>query len=120
MSNDQSGQKSKDNSPRRREGIGRRDLWLSGTSLVAAAAVSGTALPGSAEAQEVLPFPPMPSGSTANRTMNSDQPLATSPNVSCDDWDYPWRNNGLVSFRRGGVAPLDQLLDARAAVVCRD
>ena len=26
-------------------------------------------LPGSAEAQEVLPFPPKPSGSTANRTM---------------------------------------------------
>ena len=30
---------------------------------------SGTVLPGSAEAQEVLPFPPTPSGSTANRTM---------------------------------------------------
>ena len=33
------------------------------------AAASGTVLPGAAEAQEVLPFPPKPSGSTASRTM---------------------------------------------------
>ena len=66
MSNDQN---PKDSSWRRREGIKRRDLLLSGTSLVAAAAVSGTVLPSSAQAQEVLPFPPKPSGSTAGRTM---------------------------------------------------
>ena len=66
MSNDQN---PKDSSSHRREGIKRRDLLLSGTSLVAAAAVSGTVLPSSAQAQEVLPFPPKPSGSTANRTM---------------------------------------------------
>ena len=76
MSNDQSDQNPKDNAPLQREGIKRRDLLLSGTPLIAAAAVSGTVLPRSAEAQEVLPFPPTPSGSTANRTM---QELIYSP-----------------------------------------
>ena len=58
-----------DNAPRRGAGIKRRDLLLGGTSLVTAAAVSGAVLPDSAQAQEVLPFPPKPSGSLANRTM---------------------------------------------------
>ena len=67
MSDDQ---KPKNGSSPRREGIKRRDLLLSGTSLLAVGAVSKTVLTGSAaEAQEVLPFSPKPSGSTANRTM---------------------------------------------------
>ncbi len=69
MSNDQSDQKPQGKSLQGREGIKRRDLLLSGTSLIAAAAASGAILPGSAEAQEVLPFPPTPSASIAGRTM---------------------------------------------------
>ena len=66
--NDPSDQKPQGNSSQPREGIKRRDLLLGGTSLIAAAAASGTVLPGSAQAQEVLPCsPPKPSGSTANR-----------------------------------------------------
>ncbi len=66
MSEDRSDQKPQGN-PLPRDGIKRRDLLLGGTSLIAAAAASSTVLP--AEAQEVLPFPSNPSGSTANRTM---------------------------------------------------
>ena len=69
MSDDRSDQKPENNSPTTRDGIKRRELLLGGTSLIAAAAASRTVLPGAAEAQEVLPFPPKPSGSTANRTM---------------------------------------------------
>jgi arylsulfatase len=69
MSDDRSDQKPQDKSSKPREGVKRRDLLLGSTSLVAAAAASGTLLPSSAEAQEVLPFPPRPSGSTANPTM---------------------------------------------------
>jgi arylsulfatase A-like enzyme len=79
MSNERSDQKSQGNSPQRRTGIKRRDLLLSGTSLLAAGAVSGTVIPGSADAQEVLPFPPKPSGSTASRTM---QESVYSPRIA--------------------------------------
>ena len=58
-----------DKLPPRRKGIKRRDLLLSGTSLIAAAAAAGTLPPAPAQAQEVLPFPPTPSASTAGRTM---------------------------------------------------
>ena len=69
MSDDRPDQKPQGNSPTPRDGIKRRDLLLRGTSLIAVAAASGSVLPGSAQAQEVLPFPPKPSGSTANRTI---------------------------------------------------
>jgi arylsulfatase len=69
MSNDRPDQKPQGNSPQRRDGIKRRDLLLSGTSLLAVSTLSGTLAPDAAQAQEVLPFPPKPSGSIANRTM---------------------------------------------------
>lgn len=64
----QDNQKPQDNSPQR-DGINRRKILLSGTSLIAAAAAAGTLPPAPAQAHEILPFPPKPSGSTANRTM---------------------------------------------------
>ena len=86
MSDDPSDQKPKSNSSQRREGVKRRDLLLSGTSLMAAAAVSSTVLPGSARAQEVLPFPPKPSGSTAGRTMQESvySPRAATRRLPAD------------------------------------
>ncbi|MCC8943603.1 arylsulfatase [Bradyrhizobium sp. Arg62] len=69
MSDDQSDKKSHDKTQQHREGIKRRNFLLGGTSLVAAGAAAGILPPASAQAQEVLPFPPKPSGSTANRTM---------------------------------------------------
>jgi arylsulfatase A-like enzyme len=79
MSSDQSDQKRPGNSSARREGIKRRDLLLSGTSLIATAAATGTLSSSSVEAQEVLPFPPKPSGSIANRTMQESVYSPHSP-----------------------------------------
>jgi len=60
---------SDDKSDQNGKGIKRRDVLLGGTSIVTAAALAGSTLPQAAQAQEVLPFPPKPSGSTAGRTM---------------------------------------------------
>src|SRR5947207_3447091 len=53
MSNDQFDQKPQGNSSQRSEGIKRRDLLLSGTSLLTTIAISGAALPSSANAQGI-------------------------------------------------------------------
>ena len=79
MSHNPSDENPKDDQPQRREGIRRRALHLCGTLLFAAAAASGAVLPGSAKAQEVLPFAPTPSGSTANRTMQESVYSPSAP-----------------------------------------
>ena len=53
MSNDQPDRNPKDSTPQQREGIGRRELLLSCSSLIAAA----TVLPRLVDTQEVLPVP---------------------------------------------------------------
>ncbi|MCC6888625.1 MAG: arylsulfatase [Hyphomicrobiales bacterium] len=89
MSDNRSDQKPQTNAPQSRQGINRRNVLLGSTSIAAAAAAAGT-LPTSAQAQEILPFPPKPSGSIANRTMQesvySPRPAtrrlpADSPNI---------------------------------------
>jgi arylsulfatase A-like enzyme len=70
--------------------VSRRDMLLAGSSIATVAAVGLTGSTGAANAQEVLPFPPKPSGSTANRTMQESvysprQPVrrlpADAPNI---------------------------------------
>jgi arylsulfatase len=57
MSNDQGRAKSEDGTALNREGLKRRDLLLSGTSLVAASALSGVGIATSAQAQQPASTP---------------------------------------------------------------
>ena len=114
--NPQDDQKPQDNSSQRRDGINRRNILLGGTSIAAAAAAAGALPPAEAQAQETLPFPRTPSGSTANRTMQesvySPRPAIAPHARQCAE--HPHRSARRCRAGAGGnLRRRDQHADAR-------
>ena len=77
MSNDSSDQKPQDKSPQNRQGIKRRDLLLSGSSLLAVSAIAVATTPASAELKEYRPGTTFPG--RMGRTIGESSPAWPAP-----------------------------------------